>query len=61
VGGTAADCHQTRDAGNSAAELLSYVRRNWDSEMEIEEPANPDEVVQIYFEDVDEQYSIREI
>ena len=50
--------HQTSE--EAQAELESYVRRNWDAEIGIEEPTDPDELVEIYFEDADEQYSIRQ-
>ena len=50
--------HQTR--AQAEAELADYVRRNWDSELDNEAPANSDEMIESYFADVLETYDIRE-
>ena len=45
---------------DAEAELLQYVRRNWDAEMGTEPPADPGEMIQAYFSDVLESYDIVE-
>jgi hypothetical protein len=51
--------HDTRE--EAEAELLDYVERNWDSEMDGEErPEDPTEMIGQYFEVVLERYEIVE-
>lgn len=51
--------HATRQAAE--AELLDYVRRNWDAEMGTDPPEDPEEMIQEYFSEVLEAYEIREV
>lgn len=41
--------------------LVDYARRNWGAEMHEEPPADEEELVERYFEDVLEVYEITEI
>ena len=45
---------------DARAALVAYVKENWAAELEDEPPANHDEMVRQYFEDVLEAYEIRE-
>ena len=45
---------------DAEAALLEYVRRNWDTEIGAEPPADPQQMVDNYFEDVLEAYEIVE-
>jgi hypothetical protein len=55
----AATLHETR--AEAEAELRGYVRRNWDDETEGEEqPEDPEDMIQQYFEVVAERYQIVE-
>jgi hypothetical protein len=52
---SAATLHESRE--EAEAELLAYVRRNWDVETDgAEQPEEPDEMIGRYFEEVAEQY-----
>ena len=42
------------------AELRDYVEHNWDAEMDTDRPADPDEMIEEYFESVLEAYEILE-
>ena len=54
-----ATLHDTRSGAE--AELLDYVRRNWDSAMDgDEQPQDPEEIIEQYFEVVPERYEIVE-
>ena len=50
--------HATRV--DAEAELLQYVRRNWDAEVCTEPPDDPGEMIQEYFAEVLESYDIIE-
>jgi hypothetical protein len=50
--------HATQIAAE--AELLDYVRRNWDAEVGTEPPNDSAEMIQEYFSDVLESYEIAE-
>lgn len=51
--------HATRQ--EAEAELLDYVRENWDTELDSDEPPDdPATMVQEYFADVLESYTITE-
>ena len=51
--------HRTR--GDAQAALVDYVRRNWDVEMDDEEPPSDDpKLIERYFENVLEAYDITE-
>jgi hypothetical protein len=51
--------HATRD--EAEAELVSYVRANWDAEVSTDDPPDdPAEMVREYFADVLESYNITE-
>jgi hypothetical protein len=50
--------HATHAAAE--AELLEYVRRNWDAEIGTEAPADPGEMVGEYFSEILESYEILE-
>jgi hypothetical protein len=53
----AATLHETR--ADAETELLDYVRRNWDDETDgAEQPEDPSEMVERYFEEVTERYEI---
>jgi hypothetical protein len=55
----AATVHDTRSGAE--AELLEYVRRNWDSAMDgDEEPDDPQQMIEQYFDVVPERYEIVE-
>jgi hypothetical protein len=55
----AATVHDTRS--DAEAELLDYVRRNWHSAMDgDQEPEDPEEIIEQYFEVVPERYEIVE-
>ncbi len=55
----AATIHETRE--EAEAELLDYVRRNWDDETDGDEPPeDPDDMIERYFGDVLERYEIVE-
>jgi hypothetical protein len=52
-----ATLHETR--AEAEAELLDYVRRNWDDETDgDEQPDDLDEMIDRYFEQVPERYQI---
>jgi len=42
------------------AELLDYVRENWDAKMDEDPPEDDDELIAAYFEQVLEEYVITE-
>jgi hypothetical protein len=48
--------HPTREAAQ--AQLLDYVRENWDDQMGDEPPEDEDELVEQYFDCVHEEYVI---
>ncbi|MFZ0338906.1 MAG: hypothetical protein WAL45_12790 [Terracidiphilus sp.] len=51
--------HATRE--EAEAELLDYVRANWDTELDSDEPPDdPEGMVKEYFADVLESYTITE-
>ena len=50
--------HDTRESAD--AELLDYVRRNWDAEIGIDPPDDPDTMIREYFGEVPEAYEIVE-
>lgn len=43
------------------AALVDYVKRNWEAEVGEEAPADEDEMVEEYFAEVMESYTIREL
>lgn len=51
--------HRTR--AEAVMALVDYARRNWGAEMHEEPPADEEELVERYFEDVLEVYEITEI
>lgn len=52
--------YPTEQAAKDA--LISYVRENWEAELGgLEMPDDPEEMIQAYFEDVDEQYDIIQV
>lgn len=52
--------HDTRE--QAEAELLQYVRLNWDDEMDGDEPPeDPEEMIEQYFEYVPERYDILDV
>ena len=50
--------HATRS--EAEAELLEYVRRNWDAEIGTAPPDDPEDMIHEYFSDVLETYEIME-
>ena len=50
--------HATEEEAGAA--LLEYVQRNWDAEIGTEQPEDPHEMMQQYFAEVLEAYTIRE-
>lgn len=50
--------HET--SAEARSDLLEYVRRNWESEMGTDQPDDPDELIQEYFDEVLGAYSITE-
>jgi hypothetical protein len=49
-----------RSESDAHAALVAYVKENWEAELEDEPPADEDEMVRRYFDDVLEAYEIRE-
>jgi hypothetical protein len=54
-----ASLHENREAAES--ELLAYVRRNWEFEIGIPPPEDPEDVVREYFNEAAEAYDIAEV
>lgn len=50
--------HSTRQ--ETEAELLAYVRRNWDAELGTDPPEDPDDMIREYFDEALETYTISE-
>lgn len=53
-----ATIHSSREA--AMAELVDYVRENWDAKMDVEPPEDDDELIDLYFDHVLEEYAIAE-
>jgi hypothetical protein len=56
--GPIAQIHPTRE--DAHAELIDYVRENWDAKMDIDPPEDEDDLVEAYFDCVLEEYIISE-
>jgi hypothetical protein len=56
--GPIAQIHPTEE--DAYAELVDYVRENWDAKMDIDFPEDEDEAVEKYFDCVLEEYIITE-
>jgi hypothetical protein len=52
---------QHKTLADARAELVDYVRRNWDSEIGTERPDEPNQMVEDYFSEVLEAYEIQEV
>ncbi len=51
--------HRTESGARAA--LVAYVKENWESELEGQPPADEDDMVTEYFENVREAYEISEL
>ena len=51
--------HNSREQAQAA--LVDYVKRNWEGEVEGDEPESADELIQQYFDEVLEFYDIQEV
>ena len=51
--------HHNRE--QATANLVEYVKRNWDDEVGGDVPEEADEMIEQYFEEVLEQYDIQEV